>query len=97
MATLPGYSQPHTFNEQIQKDEAHPRQHALAMASATHLKNMGHIDQATCDGIHKRCSKALGKKLKPNQQQASLSVQRPDLVQPPQAPMSAPFGSFAPK
>lgn len=87
---LPGYSQPHTYNQQIEKDEQHPRQHALAMASATHLKNMGHIDQATCDGIHKKC----GAKLKKNQQQASLSVQRPDLLQSTAMPA---FGSFAPK
>ncbi len=92
---LGGYSPPHNLSEQVEKDEAHPRQHALAMASATHLKNMGHIDDATHEKIHKKAGAAM-RKLKGNQQQASLSVQRPDLVQSTAIP-AMPFGSFAPK
>ena len=68
-------------------DDDHPRKHALSMASATHLKNMGHIDGAMCDAIHKKCGKALGKKRKPK-----VPAKAPQMEAP-----AMPFGSFAPK
>lgn len=81
-----------SFSDEIKKDEAHPRQHALAMASATHLKNMGHIDPETCDGIHKKCGAAL-KKLKGGQQRGGMLAANKIALDEGQP---APFGSFAP-
>jgi hypothetical protein len=43
----------------MMQDSMHPRQHALAMASATHLLNMGHIDKSTHDTIHSNASRQL--------------------------------------
>lgn len=89
-----GYaSSPPNASSQIRQDEVvHPRQHALAMASATHLLNQGHIDKDTHARIHKAAGSKLAK-LKSNRQDGGMRVSN-KIAQDEGQP--APFGSFAP-
>lgn len=81
-----------SMSQEVERDEAtHPRQHALAMASATHLLKMGHIDQGTHAKIHKSAAAALGKSKK---QPMGPAMPGPADMQQQQP---APFGSFAPR
>lgn len=65
------------------------RNHALSIASATHLHNAGHIDGAQKDAIHQKARSAM----------AAAKKMPPPMPMPmgqPAAPAPQPFGTLAP-
>lgn len=86
-------------NRAIHAAEAknHPRNHALAMASATHLLNMGHITPEHHARIQNHATNMLAamRQMAPQQPQ---SIGAPDMSGGMGSPMGggSPFGSFAP-
>jgi hypothetical protein len=75
----------------------HPRSHALAMASATHLRNMGHISDAQHQTIQNKAMTAL-KAGKPKQApQMQMPVPSFGSLAPPPPPMGGPPPSQFPQ
>lgn len=70
----------------------HPRQHSLAMASATTLHKAGYISTAHKDAIHKQAGKKLDahKKAKAPSAFGSLAPQSAGHYMPQPAPTGAP-------
>lgn len=63
------------------------RNHALSIASATHLHNAGHIGAEQRDQIHTKARTAMA---------AAKKMPPPMPMQAPMAPPAQPFGSMAP-
>lgn len=80
-----GYVPNPAQNAAIHAKGSHPHMHALALASATHLKNMGHITPEHHARIERHVNNAL----------TQLRGPQPAMPAQPQ-PEAAPFGSFAP-
>jgi hypothetical protein len=62
----------------------HPRMHALAMASATHLRNLGHLSDAQHEQIHMQATRHL---------QAGKTLNKAPGV----TKQASPFGTLAPQ
>ena len=80
-----------TDTQDTPADAMHPRQHALAKASATHLRDMGHITDDHHAKIHKSADKQL--KLHKGRQPALAASG----MKPGESGGEMPFGSFAPR